>query len=151
MSKKKDSRKKFYYGGGLSEGFINFDPLQGIPNVVGLSSEYGNLIGEGLSSSIEAARKQEANMANLTEREQRVNRTGAAMEKAAEGILPSTAKPNVANVETSAGIQDLNPNTLLDTTSPATPVISADAPTPEMVFGGTATCLLYTSDAADES
>ena len=139
MSKKKDSRKKFYYGGGLSEGFINFDPLQGIPNVVGLSSEYGNLIGEGLSSSIEAARKQEANMANLTEREQRVNRTGAAMEKAAEGILPSTAKPNVANVDTSAGIQDLNPNTLLDTASPATPVISADAPTPEMVFGGTAT------------
>ena len=139
MSKKKDSRKKFYYGGGPSEGFINFDPLQGIPNVVGLSAEYGNLIGEGLSSSVEAARKQEANMANLTEREQRVNRTGAAMEKAAEGILPSTAKPNVANVDTSAGIQDLNPNTLLDTASPATPVISADAPTPEMVFGGTAT------------
>ena len=138
MSKKKDSRKKLYYGG-LSEGFINFDPLQGLPNVVGLSSEYGNLIGEGLSSSIEAARKQEANMANLTEREQRVNRTGAAMEKAAEGILPSTAKPNVANVDTSAGIQDLNPNTLLDTASPATPIISADAPTPEMVFGGTAT------------
>lgn len=136
MSKKKDSRKKFYYGG---EPSFNFNPLQGIPNVGGLSAEYGKLIGEGLASKVEAARKQEANMANLTEREQRVNRTGAALEKAAEGVLPSTAKPNVANVDTSAGIQDLNPNTLLDTASPATPVISADAPTPEMVFGGTAT------------
>ena len=141
MSKKKDSRKKFYYGGGLSEGFINFDPFQGVPNVVGLSADYlsGGVGIKGAASMVEAARKQAANMANLTEREQRVNRTGAAMEKAAEGILPSTAKPNVANVDTSAGIQDLNPNTLLDTASPATPVISADAPTPEMVFGGTAT------------
>ena len=69
---------------------------------------------------ISAAQTQAAgatNMADTTERDQRVNRTGQSMEEATKGILPETAKPDIANVDPAAGLASVPSEGILPTTN----------------------------------
>jgi len=77
-------------------------------------------------------------------REQRVARTGTAMEQAAKGILPAAAKPQVEDISVQEGIIDTVPK--VSATVPEMPLRQAQVPSPEQVTQGVASVQLIPED-----
>ena len=67
------------------------------------------------------------------EREQRVDRTGKAMEEAAKGILPASAQPNMASIDPASGLANVPSEGVLPTTNMEVPTVAAGIPTSEIV------------------
>ena len=77
-------------------------------------------------------------------REQRVARTGTAMEQAAKGVLPAAAKPQVEDISVQEGIIDTVPK--VEATVPEMPLRQAQVPSPEQVTQGVASVQLIPED-----
>ena len=91
----------------------------------------------------EIKKQQEINVMS-TERDQRVKRTGTAMEQAAKGILPAAAKPQVEDINVQEGIINTVPK--VGATVPEMPLRQAQAPSPEQVTQGVASVQLIPED-----
>ncbi len=91
----------------------------------------------------EIKKQQEINVMS-TQRDQRVKRTGTAMEQAAKGVLPAAAKPQVEDINVQEGIINTVPK--VGATVPEMPLRQAQVPSPEQVTQGVASVQLIPED-----
>tara|TARA_R100000231_G_scaffold1791_1_gene3043 strand:- start:9589 stop:11535 length:1947 start_codon:yes stop_codon:yes gene_type:complete len=114
-----------------------------LPGDMGILPDGTVTSGSPLPTQQEIKKQQEINVMS-TQRDQRVKRTGTAMEQAAKGILPAAAKPQVEDINVQEGIINTVPK--VGATVPEMPLRQAQAPSPEQVTQGVASVQLIPED-----
>ena len=100
--------------------------------IAAIADPSGEVTSTTAPTAEELKKQQEINKMSQ-EREQRVDRTGKAMEEAAKGILPASAQPNMASIDPASGLANVPSEGVLPTTNMEVPTVAAGIPTSEIV------------------